>query len=68
MRVDANISDLFFNTDISDARLLDAKGNFVGFNEEAMLGVAEDTLGCLSRLGVAVPSPRELVDDFYKRV
>ena len=68
MRVDANISDLFFNTDISDARQTDSKGHFTGFDGEALLGLAEDTLGCLSRLGVAVPTPQELVADFHKRI
>lgn len=67
--VDTNISDLFFNTELDDVtRQYDAKGQFVGYNDEKMLEAAQDFLASLYRLGVPVPAPRALVDDFYGRL
>ena len=66
--VDGNISDLFFNTDLSSAAKSDDKGQFVGWDEAAMRQEAETFLGCLARLSVAVPTIDDLLADFHKRV
>lgn len=67
-KVDTNISDLFFNTDCDDAKVMD-KGQFVRFDETKLLESADMTLGCLKRLGVQdLPTPAELVTDFLVRV
>lgn len=66
--MDQNISDLFFNTDVSDAKEYD-RGDFSGFDDDKMLYEAELFLGCLDRLNVGdLPSARELVDNFYGRI
>jgi hypothetical protein len=66
--VDQNISDLFFNTDMSDAEIKDEKNQFVDWDQNKMREEARLFLGCLERLNVAVPSVDALVEDFYKRV
>ena len=58
-RVDGNISDLFFNLE----HLTDERGNYTSLPEDADL-----ILGCLSRLGVDVPSAKDLIEDFYSRL
>lgn len=68
MRVDQNISDLFFNTDISDAVLKDEKGQFAGYDQWALKNEADVFLACLDRLGVAAPTSDELLADFYARI
>lgn len=68
-KVDGNISDLFFNTDVSAARKLDKKGHFEGWEESVLLQEADDMLRCLERLGVPnLPTAIQLVEDFYKRI
>lgn len=42
-KVDANISDLFFNTDVSRARKLDRKGHFEGWDESILLQEARSS-------------------------
>ena len=59
MSVNANISDLFFNTE----HVYDSNGNCTELKEEAY-----DFLGCLDRLGVATPTVEELIEDFYNRL
>lgn len=66
--VNDDLSDLFFNIDIDDARVIE-KGRFVGWNEERLREEAETLLGRLERLGVGgLPGPDELVRDFLGRV
>lgn len=68
MKVDTNISDLFFNTDHDNAVLTEGK-TFAGYDDAKLLDNAEMTLGCLKRLGVQdLPAARELVQDFHGRV
>lgn len=67
IRIDTNISDLFFNTDLSDTRVME-NGQFARYDEGKMRTEAELFLGCLERLGVPVPSPEDLVADYYARV
>lgn len=64
MRVNGNISDLFFNTD-HHFRAGDKTeaGHHDNLPEEA-----QDFLDCLDRLGVPVPTSQELIADFYNRL
>lgn len=71
VRVDANISDLFFNRDLEAAKLYDTKGGprmFVGYDDEKLRDEAQMMLESLTRLGVAVPSADDLIADFYDRL
>ena len=68
MAVDPSISDLFFNTDLSNANLTDKDGQFIGFDLPQLRAEAYHFLACLSRLGVAVPTVEELVSDFLERI
>lgn len=66
--IDGNISDLFFNTDCDDAKVIEG-GKFVRFDEDKLRESAVMFLGCLNRLGVQfLPTPRALVADFLRRV
>lgn len=67
MTIDGNISDLFFNLDLSATTEHDLHGNFTGYNDEALAAEAAMFLGYLYRLGVAVPTPEELIEDFMGR-
>lgn len=66
--VDQNISDLFFNTDLSECGDHDARGQFTGWDVAKLQDAAEMFLNCLQRLGVPVPSANELIADFRARV
>lgn len=68
MRVNTNISDLFFNYDLSDAHREDTGGDFCGYDDGVMLEKAADVIFSLEHLGVEVPTARELVDDFHARL
>ena len=59
MRVDGNISDLFFNT----VHETDNDGEYNNLE-----GDAQDFLDCLESLGVSAPTVEELVADFYTRI
>ena len=67
MKVDANISDLFFNTDLQGTKIMD-RGQFVGFDEPKLREEARVFLACLKRLNVPVPSVEDLIADFYGRI
>lgn len=66
--VNQNISDLFFNTDLSGAAEHDAHGQFTGWEVVKLQDEAEMFLNCLQRLGVTVPTADELIADFRARV
>lgn len=68
MRVDANISDLFFNTDLSQTKLKDDRGHFTGYDEDKLKEEAQLFLSALDRLGVATPSVEDLIADYYGRI
>lgn len=68
MSIDGNISDLFFNTEMSVTELHDAKGDFAGYDEAKLRDEAALFLGCLDRLGVSTPSVDDLLSDFYGRI
>ena len=70
MSIDGNISDLFFNTDLSAAHLTAKEngGEFAGWDHDKLQEEAKSFLGCLERLGVPVPSVDDLTADFYSRV
>lgn len=65
--VDGNISDLFFNTDVSATAKHDAHGQFTGYDHEALRAEVQMFLGCLQRLGIEVPTEDELIVDFLER-
>lgn len=67
-RVDPNISDLFFNTDLSSTTLKDGRGHFAGYDEEKLKTEAQLFLSALDRLGVATPSVEDLIADYYGRI
>lgn len=68
------LSDLFFAMDRSTAEVLDSKGNFEKYDPDNMLAAAKDfhasLSGYLNDMGIyhGVPSPEEIVEDFYKRL
>lgn len=62
-----NISDLFFNTDVSATAQHNADGAFTGYDHEALRAEAQMFLGCLQRLGIEVPTEDELIEDFINR-
>ena len=64
MRVDGNISDLFFNT--AHEIIYDVDGNFEEY--ASLEEEAKEFLDCLDRLGVSTPTVEELVEDFNNRV
>lgn len=68
MKINGNISDLFFNTDLEDTKKKDAHGNFNGFDEEKLNEEASSFLASLQWLGVEVPSCEDLIADFYARL
>jgi len=65
--IDTNISDLFFNTDVSDAAMHE-NGEFVGYDERKLEDEAKMFLASLARLNVAVPSAEDLILDYYARI
>jgi len=67
-RVDWDISDLWFNRDLSVCAVEDASGDFSHYDDAALREEAETFLGNLSRLGVLVPSVDELLADFFDRI
>ena len=65
MRVDGNISDLFFNTEHHAAYDSD-DGQFLDHDQlEAEAGWF---LRCLEHLGVEVPTIEDLIEDFHNRL
>lgn len=66
----ADISDLFFNLDHEHNKRVDGNnGQFDGFNEDKLLEETKWFLDSLRRLGVGcLPTNKELVEDFLKRV
>lgn len=67
--VDPNISDLFFNTDLSEASQYDGKHQFTGYNEVRLSEAAGLLLDSLQHLGVHdLPSIEDLIKDFYGRI
>lgn len=69
-RVDAHVSDLFFNHDLSGAhRTSDGSGGFDGYDDAKLHEEAAFVLRCLDKLGVqGLPSTEQLVADFYSRL
>ena len=68
-KVDGNISDLFFNHDVADARVMGKTGRFVAWNRQKLLVEAESVIACLRGLGLSdLPTPAALVDDFLGRI
>lgn len=64
--VDDDVSDLFFNTDHDNAKVM-SMGRFVEWNESALRDNARMFIQSLWRLGVNVPSEGALLGDFYRR-
>lgn len=62
--VDANISDLFFNSDLKDAEARDGDG----YDHDLISDKATEFLGHLEALGVDIPTNDELVEDFFNRL
>lgn len=65
MRVDGNISDLFFNTE-HHAAYDSEDGQFL--DHDQLEQEAWDFLTCLQALGVAAPTVAELIEDFHNRI
>lgn len=68
MRVDGNISDLFFNTWHHFRPTTDERGKPDGGDYDELEAEAKDFIACLDRLGVATPTVTELIEDFRARV
>lgn len=67
MAINPHISDLFFNSDVSETKMADINGQFMGYNEDELARVATDFLTSLSALGVNAPTLDELLEDFHSR-
>lgn len=68
-RIDTNISDLFFNTDLQDAETRDpSDGRFAGYDVAKLREQAEVFLDCLTRLGIDAPTCDDLIADFNARL
>jgi hypothetical protein len=68
--VNIYISDLFFNHDVSECRVLE-DGEFVEFDRKKLVEEAKTFLNCIDNIahdGVDIPTPNQLVDDFLKRI
>lgn len=65
----AIVSDLFFNSDLSDVKQYEG-GQFAGFDEAALLLRATELRDSISRLtdGAVTFEPAALVADFHKRL
>jgi len=58
----------FFNSDIDEARVTDASGEFIKFDRDKLKSLAAMFLSNLRGLGVAdLPTPPALADDFLRR-
>lgn len=68
MYANTDISDLFFNTDLSVAELRDANQQFTGYDNAKLEEEARLFLACLDRLGVTIPTVEELLADFRLRL
>lgn len=68
MTIDQNISDLFFNTDLSGTHLPEVEGKFAGYDEAKLQDEALMFLGSLTRLGIDVPTSDDLIENFYARL
>lgn len=66
--VDAHVSDLFFNRDLTHCRRFHKSGDFSHFDEAALAAEACEMLHSLEGLGVSVPSGSALVADFLARL
>lgn len=67
--VDQNISDLFFNTDLSSTHLPNlSNGMFAGYDEAKLQDEALMFLSSLARLGVDVPTSDDLLENFHARL
>ena len=65
--VNGHVSDLFFNHDISDARVME-NGSFKHFDIGKMQDEAKSFADNLSGCGGPTVDPRDLVADFLRRV
>lgn len=68
--VDTNISDLFFNRDLSHVKKYD-RGEFVGYDDELLMVEAKDFLASIQRLSprtAPIPTPEALIQDFFGRL
>jgi len=65
--IDGNVSDLFFNTDVTVAATHDHTGHFTGYDDAKLREEADLFLKCLDRLGVTVPTADDLIADFLAR-
>lgn len=68
MAIITEISDLFFNRDLSEAEIYGRDG-FEGWDKTKLEDAACELIQCLSCLGVTdLPTVNELVEDFFTRV
>ena len=68
MIVNTDISDLFFNYDLTEAKVYHQNGVFSHFNEDKLFEIAKEFLNSLRRLGIECPTARQLIDDFFERI
>jgi hypothetical protein len=67
MRVDCHVSDLFFNLDHDEARVVE-KGHFVRFDDTKMLEQADWFTKSIEAIGGPITAPADLVADFHARL
>lgn len=67
-RVDATVSDLFFNLDHDEAVIRDAKGNFESYDEAKLHGLATWFATSINSIGGPYYTAEEIIADFYARV
>lgn len=67
--INTEISDLFFNTDMSQAVIYDKNRRFERYNTEKLLDIASDFLSNISSItNIELPNNQELVNDFFARL
>ena len=67
--INANISDLFFNRDLSACKVYDRAGVFIGWDNEALEEEAKTMLSNFEGLGIiSLPTAESVVVDFHERV
>lgn len=68
MSVNTNISDLFFNSDVTQAAIY-RNQKFVEYNAQELRNLAENFLLILSVItNIELPTPEVLVYDFLDRI
>lgn len=68
MTVNTNVSDLFFNRELSDCKKFNGVF-FNGYDKSKLIEEAKSMISSLEGLGLSnLPNPKTLVEDFMDRI